>query len=58
MKRFIEKYISREESLDRETLEDMERWERYKLSGHSIAQDEIEAWLSTWGSENELPCPK
>ena len=30
----------------------------YKLSGHAIPHTEVDAWLSSWGGENELPCPK
>ncbi len=58
MKTSVEEYMAREEGHEQERREDMERWERYKLSGHAIAHDEVEAWLLSWGSESELPCPK
>ncbi|MCF7967682.1 MAG: CopG family transcriptional regulator [Methylococcaceae bacterium] len=58
MKKAIEEYVSREERYELEKHEDMERWERYQLTGHAIAHSEVEAWLSSWGQENELPCPK
>lgn len=58
MKAAIEEYVSREERYERERHEDMERWERYQLSGQAIAHHEVEAWLASWGQDNERPCPK
>ena len=58
MKTAIEEYVAREEIYEREKREDMERWESYRLTGKAVAHDDVEAWLSSWGSENELPCPK
>ena len=58
MKTAIEEYVEREEAYEREKREDMERWERYQFTGQAVSHDAVEAWLSSWGSENELPCPK
>lgn len=58
MKTAIEEYVLREERYEREKSEDMERWERYKLTGHAVPHQKVEEWLSSWGTENELPCPK
>ena len=54
----IETFLEREENYEREKREDMERWQRYKLTGHAIPHEAVSAWLALWGSENELPCPK
>ena len=45
MKAAIEEYVAREERYEREKREDMERWERFKLSGHAIPHAEVDAWL-------------
>lgn len=58
MKAAIEEYVKREEAYEREKTEDMERWQRYKLTGYAIPHEAVEAWLGSWGSESELPCPK
>jgi predicted transcriptional regulator len=58
MKAAIEEYVAREEAYEREKREDQERWERYQATGHAIPHDAVEAWLDSWGSERELPCPK
>ena len=58
MKTAIEEYVVREERYEREKREDMDRWERYQLTGQAVSHQNVEAWLSSWGSENESPCPK
>lgn len=58
MKAAIEQYVDREEAYEREKREDMERWQGYKLTGHAIPNEAVDAWLSSWGSDSELPCPK
>jgi predicted transcriptional regulator len=58
MKAAIEEYVQREEQYEREKIEDLERWERYKLSGKAVPHAKVEKWLSSWGSKSEVPCPK
>ena len=58
MKTAIEEYVLREEVYQREKEEDMQRWQRYKQSGYAIQNEAVDSWLASWGSENELPCPK
>jgi predicted transcriptional regulator len=58
MKAAIEEYVKREETYELEKREDMERWQRYKLTGHAIPHEAVDVWLGSWGSESELPCPK
>ncbi len=54
MRAAIEEYVSREEIYEREKREDMERWQRYKLTSQAIPHEAVDAWLESWGSENEL----
>lgn len=58
MKVAIAEYVEREETYEREKYEDMERWERYKLTGNAVSHEAVDAWLSSWGSESEVSCPK
>ncbi|ANE58051.1 MULTISPECIES: CopG family ribbon-helix-helix protein [Methylomonas] len=58
MKAAIEEYVEREEAYEREKREDMERWQKYQQTGHAIPNEAVDAWLSSWGSESELSCPK
>ena len=54
----IEEYVAREEQHERERAEDMERWQSYERTGVTVPHAAVEKWLSSWGSEDELPCPK
>lgn len=58
MKIAIEDYVTREEAYEQEKREDQERWQGYKLSGYAIANDAVNDWLESWGSDHELLCPK
>lgn len=54
----IENYVTREETYEREKAEDMLRWQNYQQSGQTVTHSSVAEWLNSWGSENELPCPK
>ncbi|MDD2724146.1 MAG: CopG family transcriptional regulator [Methylovulum sp.] len=54
----IEDYVTREETYEREKAEDMLRWQNHQQSGHAVPHSSVAEWLSSWGSDNELPCPK
>ncbi|MBK5965575.1 toxin-antitoxin system [Thiocystis minor] len=62
MKAAIEQYVQREERYEQEKREDLERWERYKLTGQAVTQPAVKVWLSTWGDDGagevSPPCPK
>jgi predicted transcriptional regulator len=58
MRAAIAEYVEREEVYEREKREDRERWEHYQTSGHAVSNEAVDNWLASWGSENELPCPK
>ena len=58
MKAAIEQYVEREEAYELEKTEDLARWQGYKLTGDAIAHESVDAWLESWGSDRELPCPR
>lgn len=45
MCRAIETYLDREEKYEQEKLEDMERWERYQLTGEAVSHEKAAEWL-------------
>ena len=53
----IQQYLDREENYEREKREDMERWERFQLTGHAVSQDTAAAWLTTLAEGEHSPCP-
>ena len=57
MREAIAQYVEREEK--RETLrrDTIEAWEEFQASGLRATAEEVENWLSSWGTEDELPAP-
>ncbi len=47
MKEAIQEYLDREEAVERERREDMERWEQYVNTGEHITQEEMAAWFDS-----------
>ncbi len=58
MKTAIEEYVIREETYEREKAEDLERWQRYKMTGQAVSNEDVDVWLATWGTESETPWPR
>lgn len=38
--------------------EDARRYEEFERTGVGVPWEEVEAWVKSWGSPNELPRPK
>jgi len=58
MREAIAQYVEREEK--RETLrqDTLKAWEEFQSAGLHATAEEIETWLSSWGTDNELPAPE
>ena len=57
MREAINQYVEREEK--RETLKQdaLKSWQEYQETGVHVTGEEVEAWLATWGSDDEMPVP-
>lgn len=53
----IRLYVEREEELERARAETRERLARYDATGEYIADEDVEAWLKTWGTPSEQQAP-
>ncbi len=53
----IRLYVEREEELERARVETRERLARYDATGEYIADEDVEAWLKTWGTPSEQQAP-
>lgn len=58
MRTAIEKYLEQEEHFEREKREDMERWERYQLTGKTVPHAKVTKWLGELAAGKNKPCPK
>lgn len=54
----IRLYVEREEEVERARAETREAIERYDATGEYIADEDVEAWLESWGTKAELPPPR
>ena len=53
-RRAVESYVADQERM----LAEIRLADRQVKSGHYIKQDEMKAWLLSWGTDRELPPPK
>jgi predicted transcriptional regulator len=54
-KRALEQFIDREEQRLALRAEDLERWERYVVTGESVSGDEADAWLRRVAGGEDVP---
>ncbi|GAB5427971.1 MAG: CopG family ribbon-helix-helix protein [Devosia indica] len=57
MREAIRGYVEREESRARFIADAEESYRHYKETGLHLTWDEVEAWMSTWGSDDEQDPP-
>ena len=58
MKEAINQYLDREEQIEWRNREADEAWDEYQLTGTFVSQEAMEAWLDSWGTDQEGPCPE
>ncbi|MCY1668152.1 CopG family ribbon-helix-helix protein [Rhizobium sp. SL86] len=54
----IQQYVEREEARESFKQEAMASWAAYTQTGRHLTGEEVSAWLSTWGSDDEKPVPE
>lgn len=57
MKEAISQYLEREEETERRNRGADEAWEEYLRTGRFVGHEAMNAWLDTWGTDKEGPCP-
>lgn len=57
MKEAIQQFLDREEEAEKIRQDTLERWKRYEATGETINHDVVDAWLETWGTDQEGTCP-
>lgn len=57
MKEAIGQYIEREEKRESFRQDALKAWDEYQATGLHVTAEEADAWLASWGNENELPVP-
>jgi len=57
MREGIRQYIEREEKREAFRQDTLEAWEEFQTTGLSASSEEVDAWLASWGTDDELPAP-
>ena len=57
MREAIAEYVAREEKREAFKQQTLEAWEAYQRDGQHLTQGETEAWLDTWGEDDDLTVP-
>ncbi|MFC0267293.1 CopG family ribbon-helix-helix protein [Kushneria aurantia] len=57
MREAIEQYVEREERRESFRRDTLKAWEDYQTTGLHATADEVEKWLASWGTDNEVPTP-
>jgi predicted transcriptional regulator len=58
MRAAIESYLDHEEKYENEKAEDLQRWERYQLTGRAIDGEVVEDWLDDLANNRATSCPR
>ncbi|SFM01272.1 CopG family ribbon-helix-helix protein [Methylobacterium pseudosasicola] len=58
MREAIMQYVEREEKREALRRDTLKAWEDSQATGLHATAEEVETWLASWGSENELPPPE
>lgn len=58
MKEAINQYLEREEEIEQRNREADEAWQDYQSTGLHVSHEAMDAWLDSWGTDKEGPCPE
>ncbi|MBW8067895.1 MAG: ribbon-helix-helix protein, CopG family [Ferrovum sp.] len=57
MREAISQYIDREEKREAFRQDAIQAWGEYRETGLHATATEVDTWLASWGTENELSAP-
>lgn len=58
MREAISQYVEREEKREVFRQDTLRAWDEFQATGLHATADEVDQWLKSWGSDNELPAPE
>ncbi len=58
MREAIAQYVEREEKREALRRQTLDAWDEFQATGRHVTGDEVEKWLSSWGTDDELPAPE
>ena len=58
MREAIAQYVEREEKREALRQDTLEAWEELQETGLHATAEEVDQWLASWGTEDEVPAPE
>ena len=58
MREAIAQYVEREEKREALRRDTLNAWDEFQATGLHATADEVEEWLSTWGTDDESAAPE
>lgn len=58
MREAIAQYVDREEKRESFRQDTLDAWEDYQETGLHATAEDVDEWLASWGTDNELPMPR
>lgn len=58
MREAIAQYVEREEKREALREDTIKAWDEFQATGMHARADDVDAWLASWGTENEMPAPE
>ncbi|MGI3212853.1 CopG family ribbon-helix-helix protein [Roseovarius tibetensis] len=58
MREAIAQYVEREEKREALQRDTLKAWEEFQETGLHATAEEVDQWLASWGTEDELPAPE
>lgn len=58
MREAIAQYVEREEKREALRRDTLKAWGKFQETGLYATAEDVDQWLASWGTEDELPAPK
>lgn len=58
MREAIAQYVEREEKREALRRDTVQAWEEFQQTGRHATAEEVDRWLESWGTDDELPAPE
>lgn len=58
MREAIAQYVEREEKREMLRRDTLKAWEEFQETGLHATAEDVDQWLASWGTENELSAPE
>jgi predicted transcriptional regulator len=58
MREAIAQYVAQEEKRDGLRRDTLAAWEEFRETGLHVTAEDVDQWLMSWGTEDEVPAPE